>query len=104
MFSTWGVAGGFSGLLVVLGIYLIIFGLTRRGFNWEDGVAIAAWVLAVPLMIWSRRAHTRPASQMRAQRAPQQPADLHYCNACGHVFDPISGRFAPLERADDLFA
>lgn len=51
MFATWGIAGGLSGLLVVLGIYLIIFGLTRRGFNWEDGVALTAWAAAVPLMI-----------------------------------------------------
>lgn len=104
MFATWGIAGGLSGLLVVLGIYLIIFGLTRRGFNWEDGVALTAWAAAVPLMIWSRRARTRPASQTRAQPALQGSTDLYYCNACGHVFEPSSGRFAPLEQAAELLA
>jgi hypothetical protein len=104
MFATWGIAGGISGLLIVFGIYLIIFGLTRRGFNWEDGVALAAWAAAVPLMIWSRHAHTRPASQTRPQPTPQRPTNLYYCNACNHVFEPLSGRFARLDEAENLFA
>ena len=110
MFGTWGVAGGVSGLLVLVGIYLIAFGPTGPGQNWGLLGAIAAWVVAVVLGVWSSRSHTHPArphdraNAVHAEPKAQQPIDFYLCNGCGNVFEPSSGRFVPLERAGELLA
>ena len=58
MLAIRGIAGGLSGLQIVLGIYLAAFGPTRRGLIWGLGGALVAWVGAEELLNWCWRPGT----------------------------------------------
>lgn len=103
MFATWGIAGGLSGLLVLVGMYLLAFGPTSSIPGARLIEALAAWVVAAALMIWSRRSLTSPRVPAGVG-TPRQQTSLYLCNGCGNVFEPVSGRFTPLEQAGELFA
>ena len=108
MFGQWGFAGGLSGLLILVGIYLMYFYLKYQGPSWQLIGGGAAWIVAVLLAAWSMYGHAHPGSSpvMRGRAEPKMPAsaDLYLCNGCGNVFEPVSGRFVPLDRAAELFA
>lgn len=104
MFATWGVAGGLSGLLVLVGMYLLAFGPTSSIPGTRLIEALAAWVVAAVLMVWSRRSLAHPSVPTRFATSPRQQTGLYLCDGCGSVFEPVSGRFTPLERAGELFA
>ncbi len=103
MFATWGIAGGLSGLLVVVGMYLLAFGPTVAGVHMRLIEAVSAWVAAAALMMWSRWANTHPRSTPQSNTQAGQLGEVYYCNGCGNVFEPTSGKYVPLDKANKLF-
>lgn len=104
MFATWGLAGGLSGLLIVVGLYLFAVAPTgQNGKSW-DIAAIAAWVVAVALMIWSRWMLVHPRSRPTSDPDTARWSEVYFCGGCGNVFEPVSRRYVPLDQASKLFA